>query len=171
MYTDIWPQVSGTERILRKRVTTRDHHCVAGETRANGAAAIRAQRKELDLTQAQLAEKAEVGLSSVQRLEKGQRIDPSVEAKVARALLWTPLSIEIVFAGEQPVLLSEEAAQERAWGESFVDEVLAMTHAQMASRAAWFAGVLGDPVEGDKAMAAMLRIRAEHREQRSDTGS
>lgn len=163
-------QLESTERVLRRRPITREHHCVALEIRAEAGALLRNRRTEdLDMTQQQLADLAEVGLSSVKRLESGKRLERKVERKISRALGWTDGSVELVFAGAQPVLLSEEVAHGSAWGESFVDEVLAMTHEQMAARASWVAGVTGNPEDGDKVMAAMLQIRSEHRH--ADTGS
>ena len=152
-------QAGGAMHVLRKRSATRHHHCVVDETRAAAGDVIRQRRTDLDLSQIALAERADVGLSSVKRLEKGQRIDRKVENKIARALGWADGSIDLVFAGKSPVERAEEAAAQQAWGDSFVDDVRSMTHEEMARRAAFVAAVTRDPAEGDKIMDAMLKIR------------
>lgn len=155
-HADTQAQASDTERVLRRRPVTREHHCVAVESRAEAGQALRLRRKDvLDITQAELAIRSDVGLSSVQRLEQGRRIDRAVERKIARGLGWTEDSIDLVFAGQPPV----ESSGDQAWSDSFVDEVRAMTHEEMARRAAWVSHVTGDPAEGDRVMAGMLRIR------------
>lgn len=172
MQSDVTAKVNDTEHVLRKRPATREHRCVTVENRADAARIIRERRKELELTQIELAGRADVGNSSIQRLEQGKRIDSSVERKIAQALLWSAGSIDLVFGGGEPVLLSEEAAHDRAWSESFISDVLDMSHEEMARRAAFVAAVHGDPSEGDRLMAAMLRIRSERRVDRhAETGS
>lgn len=156
MRPDVHAQLEDRSRVLRKRPVTREHHCVAVESRAEARQTLRLRRKDvLGLTQAELAIASDVGLSSIQRLEQGQRIDRAVEYKIARGLGWTEESIDLVFAGHPPV----EASADQAWSDSFVDEVRAMTHEEMARRAAWVAHVTNDPAEGDRVMEGMLRIR------------
>lgn len=168
MRPDVHAQLEDRSRVLRKRPATREHHCVAVESKAQAGQVLRLRRKDvLKLTQAELAIASDVGLSSVQRLEGGQRIDWAVEYKVARGLGWTENSIDLVFAGHPPV---EASAADQAWSESFVDEVRAMTHEEMARRAAWVSHVTGDPAEGDRLMEGMLRIRRTNGTV-SDTGS
>ena len=153
-------QLKSTERVLRRRPVTREHPCVAVESRAEAGAALRQRRvDDLDMTQQALADLADVGLSSVKRLESGKRLERKVERKISRALGWTEGSVKLVFAGQNPTPLTSEAAAERPWGEDFVTEVRAMTHEEMARRAAWVAHVTGSTDKGDELMDAMLRIR------------
>ena len=152
-------QLKSTERVLRRRSVTREHHCVPLESRAEAGAVLRHRRvDDLDMTQQALADLAGVGLSSVKRLESGKRLERKIERKVSRALGWTEGSIDLVFAGRAPTPDQVESA-ERAWADDFVAEVRAMTHEQMARRAGWVARVTRSQAEGDKLMEAMLQIR------------
>ncbi|WP_158633188.1 helix-turn-helix transcriptional regulator [Amycolatopsis sp. WAC 04182] len=132
---------------------------MAVESRREIGGRIRERRRDLGLTQQELGETSGTSESSVKRLEWGQRIDRTKEKDIARALGWIDGSIDLLHAGKEPILRSEEAAAERAWGESFVDDVRAMSYEEMARRAAFVAAVTEDPAEGDKIMEAMLRIR------------
>lgn len=169
-FSTVQTQLKSTERVLRKRPVTREHHCVAVESRADAGARIRERRNDLDLTQQGLADRSGVGLSSVKRLEAGQRIERRVERKVAGGLGWTDESIDLVFAGRDPLSRVPAAAAEHAWASSIRDEVLTMSHEEMAQRAAWVVEVTGDPAEGDKLMEGMLRIRRQGREGSTDSG-
>lgn len=69
-------------------------------------------RKLLGLTQGELAEALGVGLSTVQKLERSgarwTRVSPT-HRLAARYLGWADDSIELVLAGEQPVLTEADA--------------------------------------------------------------
>lgn len=69
------------------------------------AAEIKTARKARRLTQKQLAEAADIGFSTLQRLEAGHPFStwpPSVD-RVARYFGWTPESPRLVLAGGKPV--------------------------------------------------------------------
>lgn len=154
-------QLKSTERVLRRRPITREHHCVAVESRAQAGKVLRKRREDLELTQQGLADHAQVGLSSVKRLEGGQRLERKVERKIARGLGWSDSSVDLVFAGKAPVMRAEEVAAERAEAQRFQADVLTMTLEEMARLAAFVAQVRRDPLEGDALMEDMLRIRRE----------
>lgn len=168
-FSTVQTQLKSTERVLRKRPVTRENHCVTVESSPDAGARIRARRKDLKLSQQGLADRSGVGLSSVKRLEQGQRLAWRVEHKIAQGLGWADRGIDLVFTGRHPVPLGEEAEAERVQATSIHDEVLAMSHEEMAQRAAWVVEVTGDPAEGDRLMEGMLRIRRQGREGSPDS--
>ena len=160
MHSDVIAQVSHTERVLRKRPTTRDYPCVASESMAEAVRRIREARKDLGLTQSQFAERADVSLSSVQRLEQGKRIDSLIEKKAARALGWADDGIDRVHAGLDPGSAAV-AAFEAAQVEAKRLRLDSMTLSEMAQIADFVAEVRGDPREGDALMEAFIRRRSQ----------
>jgi len=69
--------------------------------------AVAAARQAKGWTQADLAEAADISKPTVQRLEKGAPVQPrtwKVQLAVAKALGWTPESVEVVWDGGEPVL-------------------------------------------------------------------
>lgn len=70
---------------------------------------VRARRVELGLTQQEAAARADVGSSTWLLLERGrqQSFRSLTLAAVARALRWTPDSIDRILRGEDPVPLAE----------------------------------------------------------------
>ena len=90
--------------VLDRTVRLRQPVCVVDESRKRAKAALQARRSELGFTsQEALAEAADVGLSTVGRLERGQRVSAVKEASVERALQWEYGAIERLHRGEDPV--------------------------------------------------------------------
>jgi transcriptional regulator with XRE-family HTH domain len=82
---------------------------VARQNTHNPVDVIRARRKgpDLRLSQAQLAERAGVSLSTIQRLERGQRPAAEKEQFIDEALGWEPGGIDTVFNGGEPTSVTE----------------------------------------------------------------
>lgn len=152
-------EAKDTERVLPRHTPDSHHACVAVENRAQVARTVRDRRKTLELTQAELAERAKVSLSSVQRIEQGRRVDSAVERKVARALVWPPTAFDQLWAGEDPA--SPVAAFEAAQVEAKRLQLSTMTLEDAARIADFVAEVKGDSRAGDDFMSAFLRRRAE----------
>lgn len=60
-------------------------------------------------SQGELAERAGVGVSTVQRLLNGTRVRPVKESAVLRALKWEPASLDEIRAGRSPIPLRGDA--------------------------------------------------------------
>jgi DNA-binding XRE family transcriptional regulator len=83
--------------------------------------AARAARKPKRMTQRELATAAKVSLKTVWRLENGDPETPknfTVHRAVAQALGWTPDSVEVVWAGGEPVLAVDGPATGESVGPS-----------------------------------------------------
>lgn len=99
--------------VLDLTVKQRQSVCVVDQSRKQARLALQARRSELGFTsQEALAGAADVGLSTVARLERGQRLSAVKEAAVERALQWEYGSIDALFRGEEPTPLQEPAAPE-----------------------------------------------------------
>jgi transcriptional regulator with XRE-family HTH domain len=68
-----------------------------------------ARREELELTQAEAAKAAGVGLSTYQKIEYGYRAEPSRNTRngIEDALRWTRGSIRAVLAGGEPTEVND----------------------------------------------------------------
>lgn len=157
--TSTW-QVRDTSRVLSRRPAGRQTVCVADETRYRGGAAIRERREDLGLTQTELAEKAGVSLSSIGRLERGQRIERAKERKVAAALGWAGHGIDAVYRGEpaHEDRAVEEMDKARVAGMEL--EIKTMSDEDMERIASFVAEVQQDPAMKFELMAQMMRMRA-----------
>lgn len=94
--------------VLERTVKHRQPVCVVDQSRKQARLALQARRSELGFTsQEALAEAADVGLSTVARLERGQRLSAVKEAAVERTLRWEYGSIDALFRGEEPTPLQE----------------------------------------------------------------
>ncbi len=92
--------------VLDRTVKPRHPVCVVDQSRKQARLVLQARRSELGFTsQEALAEAADVGLSTVARLERGQRLSAVKEAAVERALRWEYGSIEALFRGDEPTPL------------------------------------------------------------------
>ncbi len=74
--------------------------------------AIQSRRSEMGFaSQEALAEAAGVGLSTIGRLERGQRVSTVKEADIERALQWETGSIQSLFEGTDPKPLGDTPAE------------------------------------------------------------
>lgn len=92
------------------------------------AEAVSARRAELDISQEELASSADRGLDTVWRLEKGAFTSRRTTLRgVARALGWTPGSLEAILNGGDPELAPAVAtpppreALERELGDELIE--------------------------------------------------
>jgi transcriptional regulator with XRE-family HTH domain len=72
---------------------------------------VKARREQLELTQAEAAQAAAVGLSTYQKIEYGYQSNPSRDTRrgLEAALRWAPGSIQAITAGGEPNELDPEA--------------------------------------------------------------
>lgn len=90
------------------------------EPLARLADVVRKRRKELGLTQRQMAEKSGMGLTTVQNLERGAASPPSraTRDRVEAVLRWEQNSVSAVLRGEEPIPLESGIAEARAAAEA-----------------------------------------------------
>lgn len=89
----------------------------SAERFGQAVAAARAARKPKRMTQRELATAAKLSLKTVWRLENGDPETPknfTVHRAVAQALGWTPESVEVVWAGGEPVVAGDTPAPIRS---------------------------------------------------------
>lgn len=83
-------------------------------TPKQAGAIVAARRRELGVDVAELARDAQVDVKTIRSLETGERMPrDSTKAKLERALEWTPGSIDLVFAGEVPIVIETPPASAR----------------------------------------------------------
>lgn len=152
--------VRDTSRVLSRRPAKRQTVCVADEIRYRGGQAIRERREDLGLTQGELADEADVSLSSVGRLERGQRIDRAKERKIAKALGWAAHGIDAVYSGEPAPDDQMIEAMDEAQIVGMQLEIGHMSDDEMRRIAKFVAEVQADPAVEFELMARMMRLRA-----------
>jgi len=77
---------------------------------------VRERREQLGYTQRQVALLGQLGLTTVQSIERGEVDRPALQTRhaLARALRWTPDSVKMVLSGKEPSSTEEAVATIRA---------------------------------------------------------